>query len=60
MTSLLDKRLRVDMAILCDMMQKEEIKELKWIPSDKQLPDILTTKSCSLNKFFTSPKQRVI
>ena len=46
MTSFLDKSLRVDMTILCEMMQKGERNKLKWISSDK-LAVFLTKTGCS-------------
>ena len=46
-TALADKSLRVDMADLCEMKAKGEIKCINWIPRQKQLADCLTKKSAS-------------
>ena len=59
-TYLLNKRFRVDMAILHEMMQKGEIDELKWISSDKQLADVLTKAVFCEKSFASSPRQLVI
>lgn len=43
-TSLADKRLRVDVAIIREMLQKNEIQKLVWVPSGSQLADCLTKR----------------
>ena len=43
-----DKRLRIDIADLQEMIEKGEVSELKWVPTDKMISDTLTKKnSCS-------------
>ena len=46
-TSLTDRRLRVDVAIIREMLQKSEIQKLVWVPSGSQLADCLTKKGAS-------------
>ena len=52
MTSLLDKRLRVDMAILREMVQRNEIQAITWIPTSKQIADCLTKRGSSSIKLL--------
>lgn len=37
-----DKRLRIDRAILKEMLERGDIQKLQWIPKDKQIADPLT------------------
>jgi len=46
-TSLSDKRLRVDVAIVREMLQKGEIQKLVWVPSGSMLADCLTKRGAS-------------
>ena len=46
-TSLSDKRLRVDVAIIREMLQNNEISKLVWVPSNSQLADCLTKKGAN-------------
>ena len=57
MIILLDKRLRVDMVILRETMQKEEIRELKWLSSDKQM---VYQKRLFYKKSFASSRMQLI
>ena len=41
-TQILDKRLRIEMAILRQMLDREEIAEISWIPANNQIADALT------------------
>ena len=41
-TQILDKRLRIETAILRQMLEKEEIASIDWVPSTEQLADSLT------------------
>jgi hypothetical protein len=43
-TQILDKRLRIEMAIMKEMIEKKEIKSIKWISTKDQLADCLTKK----------------
>ena len=47
-----DKRLRVDMAILREMLEKQELKEINWISKEKQLADSLTKLGASSEKLL--------
>ena len=47
MTALLDKRLRVDVAILREMIGKGEIEKVTWVPNKDQLADCLTKRGSS-------------
>ena len=52
MTSLTDKRLRIDIAILREMLQNKEIQNITWVSSDQQIADSLTKAGCSSTKLF--------
>ena len=39
-----DRRLRIDIAVLVDMLDKGEIKKVKWISASQQLADALTKR----------------
>ena len=43
----LDKRLRVEIRILCEMLEKKEINSVKWISSEEQLANCLTKRGAS-------------
>ena len=43
-TQILDKRLRIEMAILRELVDKDEITEISWIPTERQIADALTKK----------------
>ena len=43
-TQILDKRLRIEMAILKEMIEKKEIKAIRWISTKDQLADCFTKK----------------
>ena len=50
-TSLEDKRLLIDIAVLRDMVSHGEINDIKWVSTDKQLANCMTKQgasSCSL------------
>ena len=52
MTALLDKRLRVDVAILREMIGKGKIKKVIWVPTNDQLADCLTKRGSSPSKLL--------
>ena len=52
MTALLDKRLKVDVAILREMIGKGEIKKVPWVPTKDQLADCLTKRGSSPSKLL--------
>lgn len=45
--SIEDRRLRIDMAVLRDMLERKEITEVAWIDTSQQLADCLTKKGAS-------------
>ena len=59
-TQILDKRLRIEMAILREMVDREEIAEISWIPTYKLIKDGLTKKgvpSFKILQFTSEPKE---
>ena len=42
-----DKRLRIDLAVLRDMLEKKEIHKVAWVASSQQLADCLTKRGAS-------------
>ena len=42
-----DKRLRIDLAVLEDMLARKEITDVRWVPSSLQLADCLTKRGVS-------------
>ena len=44
---ILDKRLRVDIAIVTQMIERKEIKKITWIDKSLQLADCLTKRKAS-------------
>lgn len=44
MTLLLDKRLRVNIAVLHEMLTKGKIQKVTWVPTKDQIVDELTKK----------------
>ena len=59
-TQILDKRLRIELAILREMLNRKEIAEVSWIPTDKQIADSLTKKGVPSYKilgFVAEPKE---
>ena len=47
-----DKRLKIDIGILREMLHNREISSIEWIDSDKQLADPLTKGGASMNKLI--------
>ena len=45
-----DRRLRIDMAVLRDMLEKKDITEVAWIHTSQQLADCLTKKGASTER----------
>ena len=54
---ILDRRLRIDISILHEMLEKKEIKKIKWVNSNNQLANSLTKRGASfdllINVLFT-------
>ncbi|KAG0710632.1 Retrovirus-related Pol polyprotein from transposon RE1 [Chionoecetes opilio] len=45
-----DRRLRIDIAVLCDMLERVEITEVAWVDKSGQLADCLTKKGASTER----------
>ena len=45
-----DRRLRIDLAVLEDMLAKKEISSVSWIASHQQLADCLTKRGASTER----------
>ena len=59
-TQILDKRLRIEMAILREMIDRKEISKIYWIPTDAQIADSLTKRgvpSFKILGFISEPKE---
>ena len=59
-TQVQDKRLRIEIAILREMLNKCEIKRVAWVESGKQIADSLTKKgipSFKILGYFSEPKE---
>ena len=57
---ILDERLRIEIAIMREMVKKKEIAEISWIPTDVQIADSLTKKvvpSFKILGFISEPKE---
>lgn len=52
-----DRRLRIDMAVLRDMLQNKEITEISWIDKSHQLADCLTKKGASTERLRAAVSQ---
>ena len=48
----LDKRLRVDIAIVHQMLEKGELQKILWVEKEKQLADPLTKRGVSSNQLL--------
>ena len=59
-SSVKDFRLRVDMACLRDMMQRNEIKSIKWVDTNHQLADCLTKATASSKNVLDIIKENKI
>lgn len=46
-TSVENKRLQIDISVLRDMIQRKELQEFRWVPTDMQVANALTKKGCS-------------
>ena len=51
-TQILDKRPQIEMVIFREMVDRGEIAEISWIPTDKQIADGLTKKGVPSFKNF--------
>ena len=62
-TQILDKRLRTEMAILREIIERKEIAEISWIPTYVQIGNSLTKKgvpSFKILGFISEPKESSI
>ena len=62
-TQILDKRLRIEMAILREMLDRKEITDISWVPADVQVADALTKKgvpSFKILGFISEPKESFV
>ena len=46
-TAIENKRLRIDISVLKDMLQEGDISQFKWVPTELQIANALTKKGCS-------------
>ena len=51
-TSVSDKRLRVDIALLRELISNSELSEMKWIPTDKQIANVLKKQGAPFDKLI--------
>ena len=49
---LTEKRLNMDLMIIREMLEKKEIHEVEWVPTDAQLADCLTKKGATKKKLL--------
>ena len=62
-TQIQDKRLRIEMSILREMLNKSELKSMRWIPTDLQIADSLTKKgvpSFKILGYVSEPKESLV
>ena len=52
---LAEKRLLIDMAALRELVEKKEL-VVKWVPTEKQLADVLTKQGASKDKLMLALK----
>ena len=58
-TQILDKRLRIELGIIREMLSKQEITDVQWVSTDRQLADTLTKRgvqSFKVLKHLVGPK----
>ena len=55
-----DRRLRIDIAVLDDMLAKKEINCVKWVDTCNQLADCLTKRGASTEKLRAALYKEVI
>ena len=48
-----DKRLRIDLAVMKDMLSRGEVNQVKWVSSQSQLADSLTKRGASTERLRT-------
>ena len=55
--TLKEKRLKVDVCIIREMLEKNEISSINWCASEKQLADCFTKATSSPNKLISVLKK---
>ena len=55
--TLKEKRMKVDVCIIREMLEKHEINSINWCASEKQLADCLTKATSSPNKLISILKR---
>ena len=55
--TLKEKRLKVDVCVIREMLEKKEIESINWCPSNRQLADCLTKSSASSTKLMSVLKR---
>ena len=64
--SVAERRLRIDIAILKEMLEKTEIESIIWVPTNLQLADVLTKSPYNLSEVlewhdkFSQTKGRIL
>ena len=49
-----DKRLKIDICIIREMLSTGDIKEIEWVPKELQLADCLTKSGASSTKLLNA------
>ncbi len=52
MTQILDKRLRIEMAILREMITNKDIHNITWVPSKNQVADVFMKRGVPSSKIL--------
>ncbi len=58
-TQILDKRLRIEISILKEMLERKDIESIEWVPKENQIADIFTKKgvpSFKILDFLSDPR----
>ena len=58
-TSVEEKRLRIDISALREMLNRREISQIKWVPTEDQLADCLTKQGAKLEKLLAVLRQQM-
>ena len=48
-----ERRLRVDIGVVQRLLDDKEIVDIKWIPTNLQLADVLTKRDINMQKLFS-------
>ena len=55
--TLKEKRLKVNVCVICEMLEKNKIQSIYWCPSNRQLADCLTKSLASSSKLMSVLKR---